>query len=457
MGSLSNSTVLQAALEDAYTTYTNKNARSRKQHEEATRYLPGGNTRTVLHATPFPITVTSGSGPTLTALDGDTYVDFLGEYTAGIYGHDHPVIKAAMQEALGKGWNYGAHNVLESELARLIVERFPALELVRFVNSGTEANMMALATALAYTGKKKVLLFEKGYHGSTISGRTPSTKKTINLPHDFVVATYNDLEGTKTLVGSLPKDSLAAILIEPMIGSGGCYPATHEFLALLRQLATENNALLIFDEVMTSRLTYHGLGATTGVKPDLMTLGKWVGGGMSFGLFGGRADIMKLYDPRDGSLEHPGTFNNNVFTMYAGVAGCNLLTEDTINALNQRGDALRSKVEAILTKREISGSASLPLPLPTRPVTDDMHSASHPQHPPKMFIRGVGSLNAIHFAGPDRDVLQGLFYHHMLEHGIWMAQRGFAALSILITDQHIDAFANAVDDFVAKWDTTLKW
>jgi len=381
-------------------------------------------------------------------------VDFLGEYTAGIYGHNHPVIKAALQDALEKGWNYGAHNPLEPELARIVTERFPALELVRFVNSGTEANMMALATALAYTGKKKVLVFEKGYHGSTISGRTPSTKKSINLPHDFLVATYNDLEGTQALIESLPKDSLAAILIEPMLGSGGCYPASHDFLALLRRLASDNNALLIFDEVMTSRLTYHGLGATTGVTPDLMTLGKWVGGGMSFGLFGGRRDIMQMYDPRDGSLEHPGTFNNNIFTMSAGVAGCNLLTADKINTLNSLGDVLRSKVEDVFAARGLSTDTES---LPTRPVTDGMHSPSHPQRPPKMFTRGVGSLIVIHFAGPDRDVLQGLFYHHMLQNGIFMAQRGFIALNILITEEHINAFVQAVDAFVGKWDASLRW
>ncbi|KAK5046176.1 hypothetical protein LTR84_008633 [Exophiala bonariae] len=457
MGSLSNSSLLQAALGEAHTTYTNKNAQSRKQHEKATQYLPGGNTRTVLHSSPFPITVTSGSGPTLTTLDGHKYVDFLGEYTAGIYGHNHPVIKAALQEAIEKGWNYGAHNELEPELARLIVERFPALDLVRFVNSGTEANMMALATALAYTGKKKILLFEKGYHGSTISGRTPSTKKTINLPHDFVVATYNDLEGTRALVESLPKDSLAAILIEPMLGSGGCYPATNDFLAELRRLSTENKALLIFDEVMTSRLTYRGLGPTTGVTPDLMTLGKWVGGGMSFGLFGGRKEVMKLYDPRDGTLEHPGTFNNNIFTMTAGVAGCNLLTEEKVSALNSLGDTLRSQIDDVLVSREINRTGDHVLPLPTRPVADDMHSVSNPQHPPKMFIRGVGSLNAIHFAGPDREVLQGLFYHHMLENGFWTAQRGFIALNIEITPEHVGAFVKAVDDFVVRYDSSLRW
>jgi glutamate-1-semialdehyde 2,1-aminomutase len=154
--------VLQAAIQEAHARYTEKNALSKKTHDQACQYMPGGNTRTVLHATPFPMTIDRGEGCHLTTIDGNTYVDFLGEYTAGIYGHSHPIIKEAVQKALDGGWNYGAHNKLEPELARIVVERFPALDLVRFVNSGTEANMMALATALAYTGKKKVLLFNKG-------------------------------------------------------------------------------------------------------------------------------------------------------------------------------------------------------------------------------------------------------------------------------------------------------
>ncbi len=264
---------------------------------------------------------------------------------------------------------------------------------------------------------------------------------------------YNDVEGTEALVRSLPPDSLAAIVVEPMQGSGGCYAGTLDFLQCLRRLADETGALLVFDEVMTSRLGYHGLGAQTGVTPDLMTLGKWVGGGMSFGAFGGRRDIMALYDPRSpGSLEHPGTFNNNVFTMTAGVVGCGLLTPDKVDALNNLGDSMRRQIEAVLEKRGILGV------LPTSPILDDnMHSADHPQHPPKMFVKGVGSLMAIHFAGPDRDLLQGLFYHHMLARGIYMAQRGFIALNIMLTEEHVAQFVQAVEAFCDTFESALRW
>ncbi len=153
---------LEAALEQAQHDYTQKHLVSRDTHQEACKYMPGGNTRTVLHTTPFPLTVDSGAGCHLTTVDGNTYVDFLGEYTAGIYGHSHPVIKEAIQEALEDGWNYGCHNKMEARFAQVVCERFPAVELVRFVNSGTEANMMAIATAIAFTGKRKVLIFNKG-------------------------------------------------------------------------------------------------------------------------------------------------------------------------------------------------------------------------------------------------------------------------------------------------------
>ena len=413
--------------------------------------MPGGNTRTVLHTSPFPLTVASGEGCKLHTIDGHEYIDFLGEYTAGIYGHNHPAIRRAIEKALDGGWSYGGHNLMEQELAEIICKRFPYMEKVRFVNSGTEANMIAIATAVVYTQKKKVLVFEKGYHGSTISGHTATGKPSINLPHDFIVGKYNDIGGTEALVKKLPADSLAAIIVEPMLGSGGCYRGTREFLTSLRKLATKNKALLIFDEVMTSRLSYHGLGHRMSIQPDLMTLGKWVGGGMSFGAFGGREEIMKLYDPREGKLDHAGTFNNNVFSMSAGIAGCTLLNENMLNELNSKGEALYKEINAVFRWANITGE------IPTAPVTDDMHTATHPHRPPKMFVSGRGSMMAIHFAGPDRDILQALFYLHMIERGFWIAARGFIALSIEIHSKHAHQFVLAVTEFCEKWSDHLKW
>jgi glutamate-1-semialdehyde 2,1-aminomutase len=364
---------------------------------------------------------------------------------------------------------------MEAQLAQIVCERFPAIEKVRFVNSGTEANMIAIGTALIHTGKSKILVFKKGYHGSTISSHSADGKPSLNLPHDFVSAPYNDVPATRAILDALPKDSLAAILVEPMLGSGGCFAGKLEFLQLLRAEATRHKALLIFDEVMTSRLSYHGYSDKIGIRPDLMTIGKWVGGGMSFGAFGGRDDIMNIFDPRLGKVEHAGTFNNNVMSMSAGIAGCTLLDEQRIDDLNSRGERMRRAIEAQLADWGIKGV------VPEAPMADDA-SADHnenghfngqlyqnsdetssanksitdPVKAPKMFVAGVGSLMTVHFTGPHKATLQGLFYHHMLRKGIYIAQRGFIALSIEITDRHIDEFVEALKEFCEAWVELLR-
>ena len=173
-----------------------------------------------------------------------------------------------------------------------VTKRFcpSGIELVRFTNSGTEANTMALAAAVAYTGRTKVLAFKNGYHGGTLSFPLTTNKINANLPHDFILAPYNNISGTQTILDSLPKDSLAAIIVECIQGSGGAIPGNENFLHFLNTRANKLGALFIVDEVMTSRLSYHGLSSELGLTPDLVTLGKWVGGGMTFGAFGGRKE-----------------------------------------------------------------------------------------------------------------------------------------------------------------------
>ena len=395
--------------------------------------------------------------------------DFLGEYTAGIYGHSHPAIKSAVEDALSKGWNYAGSCPAERELAQLVCERFsPVMDKVRFVNSGTEANMLAIGTAVACTGKKKILVFRGGYHGSTISGMVPvEGKPSINLPHEFVVGEYNDVQGTEELVGGLEgegRESLAAILVEPMLGSGGGFAATKEFLLCLRELAIKTQAILIFDEVMTSRLGYRGLGEKMGVYPDMITLGKWVGGGMSFGCFGGRSYIMDLFDPRKGNLVHAGTFNNNVFSMHAGVAGVKLLDKRTLEKLNADGDALREGIEDVFLEKGLMKNHPaffryyIGGKVPSAPLTEEINDdAGHASRPPKMFVTGVGSIMVVQFGGPERGLLQGLFYQHMLEQGIYMAPRGFVALNIMLKDEDYTKFVQAVREFVERWVDALTW
>ncbi|MCJ1246315.1 hypothetical protein MMC30_003521 [Trapelia coarctata] len=428
--------------------YTKRNPESLKAYNDSCHHLPGGNTRTVLHSSPFPLTFDNGSGAALQDLDYNIYTDFLGEYTAGIYGHNNAAIQAAVKGALDDGVNFGGNNRFEKQLAKTVCERFaPTMELVRFTNSGTEANMCAIATAIAWTGRAKILVFEGAYHGSTIMFPFGGKGTEMNLPHEWVVGTYNDIPKTRSLLQSLPPDSLAAILVEPMLGSGGAVPGSRDFLQFLRHAATARQALLIFDEVMTSRLSYRGRGHALGLRPDLMTLGKWVGGGMSFGAFGGRADVMALFDPRTGPLKHAGTFNNNVVSMAAGVAGCGILDEATVDGVNAVGMLLKGKVEGVLCRCGVAdrgvGGAS---------VEGEQNGWRGGEvERCSMWISGIGSILNMHFGGPERELLQELFWHHMLREGIYMAQRGFVALSIEITVVHVQMFVDAVEKFVVGY------
>jgi glutamate-1-semialdehyde 2,1-aminomutase len=252
---------LDDALADAEARYVAANPMSRERHVEAARSLPGGNTRTILFYPPFPVTITRGEGARLFDLDGHAYLDFLGEYTAGLYGHSHPVIHGAIKRALADGILLGAPNRYEAELARLICARFPSCDLVRFCNSGTEANLNALSGARAATGRSHILVFEGGYHGGMLSfAHGPSP---MSIPFPYVCARYNDLPGTAALI-ERHKHDLAAIIVEPMMGAGGCIPAEPAFLEGLRDAATRHAIVLIFDEVMTSRLSPGGLQAKLG-------------------------------------------------------------------------------------------------------------------------------------------------------------------------------------------------
>src|SRR5208283_5322818 len=335
-----------AALAEAEEHYQARNPKSLAQHREACAVMPGGNTRSAIHVDPFPLTMVRGEGARLWDLDAHEYVDYLSEFTAGIFGHSHPAIRRAIEAALEGGLNFGAHNATEARFAAAICARFPSIELVRFTNSGTEANLMAVGAARAITGRPKILVFNGGYHGGVFYFRGHGSR--LNAPFDFLLGRYNDLEAVEALVRPHRAD-LAAILVEPMQGTTGCVPAERSFLAGLRALASETGALLIFDEVMTSRLAPGGLQEAHGILPDLTTLGKYVGGGMSFGAFGGRADLMGHFDPRrPDAYQHAGTFNNNVLTMNAGLVGLTeIYTPDAAVALNARGDAVRQRLNAL--------------------------------------------------------------------------------------------------------------
>ena len=423
---LTTTTTLDDTLAEATARYVDRNPVSAARAEAASAVLPGGNTRSVLHFAPFPIAFVRGEGATLTSADGDGYTDLLGEFTAGLYGHSEPRVLDAMRRVLDGGLSFGGVNLLEARLAELVTARFPSMDLVRFTNSGTEANLMALALAVHTTGRKRILVFRGGYHGGVLSfGDRPSP---VPVPYDFLLGDYDDVEGTRAL---LRQHEVAAVLVEPMLGSSGCIPASSAFLRMLREETTAQGALLVFDEVMTSRLGPSGLQGVEGITPDLTTLGKYLGGGSSFGAFGGRADLMAAFDPgAEGALAHAGTFNNNVLSMAAGIAGLTeVLTDDALEALNARGDRLREALNAAAEQR---GAA--------------------------VFTSGRGSMLVVHPAAAPLDpirpptaeqaAVRRLLFLDLLEAGFWIASRGFMALSLPVTDEDCDRFVAAFDRFL---------
>ncbi|WP_432842257.1 aspartate aminotransferase family protein [Dactylosporangium sp. CA-092794] len=419
---------LPAALDIVERGFAEANPRSAGQYRSALAVLPGGNTRTTLYYSPFPVVFTEGEGQHLTDLDGHVYTDFLGEYSAGLYGHSHPVIMGAARAALERGMALGGPNTYEAELAGLIERRYPSVELLRFTNSGTEANLMALATARVCTGRTHTLVFDGCYHGSVLSYRGESP---INAPFPVVVSRYNDIDTTVALIERHRHD-LAAVILEPLLGGGGVIAAAPEFLHAVREVTTRHGIVLILDEVMTSRLAPGGLQGVHGVRPDLTTFGKYLGGGFSFGAFGGARDLMGRYDPAsNGAITHPGTFNNNVLSMAAGAAGLReVFTPDVVVAHNARGDDLRRAMNDVFASARVEMSAT-----------------------------GVGSLIGIHFqttpiARPDdvRPATQqrALLHLEMMARGYYFARRGYLALPLPLTAGDLDGFVAALGDVVAE-------
>ncbi len=418
---------IEKLISKARSNYIANNPNSKELYEAAKEVMPGANTRTVLHFEPFPVTIARGEGANIFDVDGHEYNDFLSEYSAGLYGHNNPVIAKAIHRALDEGVTLGGPSMMEAKLARLMCERFPAVERMRFCNSGTESNILALSAARAFSERSDIIVVDGSYHGSVLTfvGNSP-----LNLPFPIHRISYNDTDAAVDLIHKLGT-SLAAVLIEPMIGAGGGIPATDEFLQGLRSATTDTGALLIFDEVMTSRLTAQGLHGHYGIKPDLVTFGKYLGGGLTFGAFGGRADILDCFDPgRANAWPHAGTFNNNVLTMTAGYTGlAEVFTALVADDFFTRGNQFRAAMIDALS----------PLGLPIQ-------------------ITGLGSMMAFHFCDkpPTKPVTQRssvaqlyeLIHLDMMARGQFYARRGMFNLSLPVVDAQLDAFTNSFCDIL---------
>jgi glutamate-1-semialdehyde 2,1-aminomutase len=331
------------------------------------------------------------------------------------------------------GVSLGASTAHEQAFAELLCARF-RLARVRMTNSGTEANLHALAGARHFTGRRKVVVFSGGYHGGVLS--FPDGRPAANVVDqaDFVVAPrYNDVASAVETISAV--GDLAAVLVEPVQGAGGCIPATREFLMAVRDAARAKGALFILDEVMTSRLAPGGLGVEMGLEPDLVTLGKYLGGGLAFGAFGGRENVMALYDPRiEGGLAHSGTFNNNTLVMATGRAALErIYTPEVCEGFNRSADEFRRKLSSLS-----KGT--------------------------RLCFTGCGSLIGFHFTddgrdevlcgedinGKERKDLRDLFWFEMLEAGFWTVRRGYIALILETSEAELDAFVEAVRAFLNR-------
>jgi len=328
---------------------------SQESFKEAQGLIPGGvdsPVRAFKSVGGTPIFITEGKGAHLRDIDGNEYVDYVQSWGPLLFGHRDESIEAAVMEAVKHGLSFGAPTLSETELAKLVVGFFDSIDKVRFVSSGTEAVMSAIRLARGYTNRDDIVKFTGCYHGHSDAllveagsgAATFGNPSSPGVPADFtkhtLLAEYNNIESVKKCFAD--SDNIACVIIEPIAGNMGLVPADKEFLNELRKVCDENGALLIFDEVMSGfRASVNGSESITGVKPDILTLGKVIGGGMPVGAFGARAEIMDVLSP-DGPVYQAGTLSGNPVAMAAGYAALTKLKQNSrvIAVLNERAQRL---------------------------------------------------------------------------------------------------------------------
>lgn len=394
--------------------------RSRELFERAKGLMPGGvnsPVRACLRVGRVPRFIASARGSRLIDVDGNAYIDYVGSWGAAILGHAHPEIVEAVCDAAHDGLTYGAPTEREVEMAALVRELVPSMEVSRMVSSGTEAVMSAIRVARGFTGRDDIIKFDGCYHGHSdgllvragSGALTQGEPDSAGVPADFarhtLVAPYNDVEPVATLFEDHP-NSIAAIVVEPVAANAGVILPRPGFLTALRDLATQHGALLIFDEVITGfRLALGGAQELFGVRPDLTTFGKIVGGGMPAALYGGRADVMRKVAP-DGDVYQAGTLSGNPLATAAGLATLKILRRDPAiyRRLDERGCRLATAIRGSLG------------------ATAD--------------VVQIGSLLSVGFAG-DADGRFSAWYSHLLDHGVYVAPSRFEAM--FVSDAHTEA------------------
>lgn len=376
-------------------------------------------------------------------VDGNKYVDYIGSWGPMILGHKNEQVQAAVQEAINKGLSFGAATEIEVEMAQLICDMVPSIEMIRMVNSGTEAVMSAIRVARGYTGRNKVIKFEGCYHGHAdamlvkagsgvmTSGVPDSAGVPAGCAEDTLTAIYNNLESVEKLFAE-NKGGIACLIVEPIAANMGVVLPSEGFLQGLRDICTREGALLIFDEVITGfRLQLEGASGYFGIKPDLITYGKIIGGGMPVGAYGGRKDVMQVVSPI-GAVYQAGTLSGNPVAMHAGITQLSILKNhpEIYRQINEYGEKLRLGLSNLIKKYQISA-----------------------------VVNGIGSLSCMFFtkepvvdyesAKTSDTVLFGKYFNHMLNKGNYIGPSQFEAifLSAAHTQENIQKFLEDAEEF----------
>ena len=400
---------------------------SEKLFERAQKVIPGGvnsPVRAFKSVGGTPLFIERGSGSHFWDVDGNEFIDYIGSWGPHLFGHNPDFLVDAVRQALEKGTSFGAPTELEVKIAELIVSMVPAVEMVRMVNSGTEATMSAIRLARGYTGGDKIIKFEGCYHGHADSflikagsgaltfGSPTSPGVTSKTASDTLVARYNDLDSVQKLIEANAGD-IAAIIIEPIAGNMGLVKSSFEFITGLRELSTENNIVLIFDEVMTGfRVSKGGAQELLGIKPDITTFGKIIGGGLPVGAFGGKKEIMQHISPL-GNVYQAGTLSGNPLAMAAGYAMLSHIRDNQAiyDALAKKGDYLQQGFAENMEK------------------TGKKYAFNRCGSMMSMFMTD-GSVQNFEDALKSDTELYGKYFHGMLERGIYLAPAQFEVMFV---------------------------
>jgi glutamate-1-semialdehyde 2,1-aminomutase len=426
--------------------YREPDALSRQLYERASRVMPGGNTRHSVALAPYPIYARSGSGCRITDVEGEERVDFLNNYTSLILGHAHPGVTEAVQRRAALGTAFTMPTAEEVELAELLTGRVAYIEQIRFCNSGTEAVMLAIKAARAFTGRPKIAKFEGAYHGlydyaEVSEGPTPDAWGEPDAPAshtepgtpasvagDVVVLPWNRPEACRKLIQQ-NRNELAAVLFDPMPLGIGMIAPRPGFLPFLREETARHGIVLIADEVLNFRLHYHGACHEPGITPDLATFGKIIGGGFPAGAVAGSRRVMSVFDHTAAlKVHHGGTFNANPVTLAAGLETMRQMTPEAFERLNGLGEYVRDGLRRLFRdsgrSAQVCGAGSMFLAHLTAEELTDFRS-----------LRGFSRTNPVY----------GGLCHKMLEYGFILSPRGiFGCLSTPMSEAELDGLLEAL-------------